>query len=93
MYYPMRDKLKRKTVFLPIIAEIDVEECISNMSYEEVMDLIIKFDLAQANAGFTEELIIKLAKSMKDDLSEEEWKPYEKFIKAIEQANETCTDS
>ncbi len=89
----MKNKLKRNTVYIPIIAEIDPEDCISQMSYEEVMDLIIKFDLAQANAGFTEELIIKLAKSMKVDLSEKEWEPYEKFIKAIEQSNETCTDS
>ena len=89
----MKNKLKRKTIFLPIIAEIDPKELVSEMPYEEVMDLIIKFDLAQENVGFTEELIIKLAKSIKGDLSEEEWKPYEKFIKAIEQANETCTDS
>lgn len=89
----MKSKPKRKTVFLPIIAEIDPEECFEDMTHEEVMEFIIQLDLARADTGFTEELIIKLAKSMKDDLSEEEWKPYKKFIKAIEQANETCTDS
>lgn len=64
--------------------EIHVEELIDAMDREQLFELILTIDLAQADAEFTENLIIRLCKSLKSDLSEDEWKPYEQFLQSFE---------
>lgn len=63
--------------------EISPMTIISDFSREESLDFICDIDLAYADVGFTETLIIRLAKSIKGDLSDEEWQPYQKFIDSL----------
>lgn len=63
--------------------EIHVEELIDSMDREQLFEFVLAIDLAQADAEFTENLIIRLCKSLKSDLSEDEWKPYEQFLESF----------
>lgn len=69
---------------IPAMVEIDPMDLVRSLDIDEALDFICKIDLAFANVGFTENLIIRLIKSMKDDLSEKEWKIYDKVLKEIE---------
>ena len=68
---------------LRVVAEIEPMDILQELSYEEAEDFICAVDLAFADVGFTENVIKKLIKSMKDDLSEEEWKPYAELLNNI----------
>ena len=72
---------KFKSIKLRVVAEIDPFEVVSGMSYDEALELICGIDLAFADVGFTENLVKRLINSMKVDLSEDEWKPYEELLK------------
>lgn len=51
---------------------------------DELFDLILGIDLEIAEVDFTEKLVIELIKSMKCDLSEKEWEPYDTLLKQID---------
>ena len=72
---------KFKPIKLRVVAEIDPFEVVSGMSYDEAIEFICGIDLAFADVGFTENIVKRLINSMKDDLSEDEWKPYEELLK------------
>lgn len=72
-----------KPVKLRVVAEIEPMNILQEMSYEEAMEFICAIDLAFADAGFTEQLIIRLMESMRNDLSESDWSIYEKFLNGI----------
>ncbi len=72
-----------KPIKLRVVAEIEPMDILQQMSYEEGEDFICAIDLAFADVGFTENVIKKLIKSIKDDLSKDEWKPYAELLSKI----------
>ena len=58
-------------------------DVVSALSYDEGVEFIKNIDLSFADVGFTEKVVTELIKSMKDDLSEEEWKPYQKLLDSL----------
>jgi hypothetical protein len=72
-----------KPIKLRVVAEVEPMDILQELSYEEAEDFICAIDLAFADVGFTENVIKKLINSMKDDLSEDEWKPYAELLSKI----------
>jgi hypothetical protein len=69
-----------KNVKLRVEVDISPESIVDDFTRDEAMDFICAVDLIQADAGFTEELIIKLIKSMKSDLFPDEWESFKALI-------------
>lgn len=69
-----------KTFQLSIYTEIDADSISRQLSHDEALDFVCAIDLAQADVGFTTELIIRLIESMKNDLSDDKWATYEKIL-------------
>lgn len=67
------------------MAEVEISPMtiVDDFGIEETLDFICAIDLAHADVGFTEQLIIRLIKSIKGDLSEEEWEPYQKLLERL----------
>jgi hemerythrin superfamily protein len=63
-----------KLIKINVPAEINPFEVMQCLSHEEAIDFICNVDLSYADGGFTEELIIRLVKSLKGDLVESEKK-------------------
>lgn len=69
-----------KNVKLRAMVEIEPFELISELTRDETMDFICAIDLSYSDVGFTDKLIMRLIRSIKNDLSSEEWEPYQKFL-------------
>lgn len=69
---------------LTTVVEYSIADVVQSNSRKEIQDFICELDLQIAELSFTENLIIRLIKSIKSDLSPEEWEPYQKLLEAIE---------
>lgn len=68
---------------LPITIDVNPRLVIREMTRQEIQDFICEIDMEIAEVSFTEKLIVRLIESIENDLSFEEWKPYEKLLKSI----------
>jgi hypothetical protein len=73
-----------KNVKLMAEVEISPMTIVNDFSREEAMDFICAIDLAHADVGFTEELVIRLIKSIKSDLVfSDEWNDFKTSINSV----------
>jgi hypothetical protein len=61
-------------VSIEVNAEDLAEELVSEWTYSEAMEFLLKIDLALASSDFTEELIKRLCKSLRGDYSDDDWR-------------------
>jgi len=70
------------------MAEVEISPMtiVNDFSREEALDFICAIDLAHADVGFTEKLIIKLVESIKSDLVfSDEWEDFKASINSTMQ--------
>lgn len=75
--------MKKKTTFVNLNLSVDVDDisdAIIHLDYDQILSTIKAIDLRVADVDFTEQLILMLTKSFKNDLTVEE---KERFMVAI----------
>jgi hypothetical protein len=73
-----------KNVKLMAEVEISPMTIVDDFSREEALDFICAIDLAHADVGFTEELIIRLISSIRSDLVfSNEWDDFKTSINSV----------
>lgn len=67
--------MKKKTTVVSLNLSVDVDDisdAIIHLEYEQILSVIKAIDLRVADVDFTEQLILMLTKSFKNDLTVEE---------------------
>lgn len=67
--------MKKKTTLVSLNLSVDVDDisdAIIHLEYEQILSVIQAIDLRVADVDFTEQLILMLTKSFKNDLTVEE---------------------
>lgn len=67
--------MKKKTTLVSLNLSVDVDDIsdsIIHLEYEQILSVIQAIDLRVADVDFTEQLILMLTKSFKNDLTVEE---------------------
>ncbi len=65
--------MKHTRTFPVNISINDLVDSLDMVPYDDKLQFILSIDLQQADAGFTEELILSLCKSLANDYTKEEW--------------------
>lgn len=68
-----------KSIRIATEVNINPANIIGHFSEEDAIEFICALDLYFANMDFTDKVLERLALSVKDDCSAEEWNHYEKF--------------
>lgn len=67
-------KIKKQPTFVNVqVCTDDIVDALQELGPEDLADVVLRIDLAIADAGFTEELVRTLLKSLAGDLSGLEW--------------------
>lgn len=67
-----------------VSVDLNPEEIVYNLDRDELLEFIKQLDIAVHDVDFTEKLIIVLINSLKCDLSEDEWIPYQQLLTKLE---------
>lgn len=65
--------MKHTRTFPVNISINDLVDSLDMVTYGDKLQFILSIDLQQGDAGFTEELILSLCKSLANDYTKEEW--------------------